>query len=118
MARAFAHMHEARTAHLGREFMKGVPRFESGATPGRDELLEAFRVSGRAVSARLAQIVERGDRIKDRSGIALLGYLTAHEAQHRGQTLLELKQPGVKTPEEARFTIWEHWFRPKLKLGS
>lgn len=65
VARAFAHMHEARTAHLGRDFMKGVPRFEAGATPGRAELLEAFRASGSAVSARLAQIVERGDRIKD-----------------------------------------------------
>jgi len=47
-----------RVAHIGREFLKGVPRFETGASPGRDELLEAFRGSSRGIEQRLERILE------------------------------------------------------------
>ena len=45
VARQFAHLHEVRAAHLGGEGLKGVPRFETGVTPARDELKAAFRAS-------------------------------------------------------------------------
>ena len=32
--------------------------------------------------------------------------------------LLAMKQSGIRMPDEARFGIWEHWFRPKLKVLS
>jgi uncharacterized damage-inducible protein DinB len=116
VAKVFAHLHAVRVAHLGRDFIKGVPRFETGAEPGRAELLAAFKASSLAVEGRLAQIVERHERIKDRPGLVLLGYLISHEAHHRGQILLAMKQSGIRMPDEARFGIWEHWFRPKLKV--
>jgi uncharacterized damage-inducible protein DinB len=114
VARIFAHLHEVRATHVGREFLKGLPRFEGGAEPGRGQLLAAFRASTLTVEGRLARIVGQHERIKDRTGLALLSYLISHESHHRGQILLALKQSGVRMPDETRFGIWMHWFRPAI----
>ena len=112
--RVFKHMHEVHRAHVGREFLKGIPRFETDYVPSRAELLAAFKNCSRGIEQRLTRIVEEHARIKDRTGLALLGYLISHDSHHRGQILLALKQSGVRAPDLAKFGIWMHWFRPSL----
>jgi uncharacterized damage-inducible protein DinB len=114
VAQVFAHMHNLRRLHIGREFLKGVVKFEYADQPGREDLVEAFTASGAGIAKRLAQLIESGEKKKDRPGVAVLGLLIAHDAHHRALILLACKQCGVKLPEEARFGIWEHWLQPKL----
>ncbi len=114
VAQMFAHMHNLRRMHIGREFLAGVPKFEYADEPSREELIAAFVASGQGIAKRLARIIETGESKTERPGILLLGLLVAHDSHHRAAILLACKQSGVRVPEEAKFGIWEHWLKPKL----
>ncbi len=118
VAQNFAHMHNVRRSHIGREFLKGVPNFEYADQPTREDLIEAFTASGHGIARRLERLIETGETKKERPGVILLGFLIAHDSHHRALILLACKQSGVRLPEETRFGIWEHWFKPKLQPGS
>jgi uncharacterized damage-inducible protein DinB len=115
VAQVFAHMHNLRRMHIGREFLAGVPKFDYADCPDRDILLAAFRASGAGIAKRLTRLIETGEQKKDRTGMALLGLLISHDSHHRALILLACKQSGVRLPEETRFAIWEHWLTPKLQ---
>ena len=66
VARVFAHLQEVRCSHLTRQFLPGVPRFENGSAPSRQELITAFEVASPAVEKRLY----RSSRTTDASRIA------------------------------------------------
>lgn len=113
VAWVFAHLHNVRVSHVPKAFQGSARLFENGATPGKGELAEALRASGRAVADLLEASLERDPRVKnyDRTGIRLLGYLISHESHHRGQIMLALKQSGVRLPDDVRFGLWTAWLQ-------
>jgi uncharacterized damage-inducible protein DinB len=52
---------------------------------------------------------ERGGRLKSakRGVIAFFGYALSHEAHHRGQVILYLKQAKMRVGPMAGYGLWE-----------
>ena len=92
--------------------MEGVPAFARGADPDKAALRAAFRASAGAVERLLVLTLREGRRIKLFKGqpVRWLGYLISHEAHHRGQIAVHLKQHGLRLPEAVAMQgLWGQW---------
>ncbi len=112
IARQFAHMHMVRIERLvsfAKKSAMELLQFEKKESPDKKRLLKAFKQSGKAMERYMIGCINHAGKVSNfkRGLVPMLGYYISHEAHHRGNILLTLKQCGFKIPDALRWGIWE-----------
>jgi uncharacterized damage-inducible protein DinB len=105
----FAHQHNVRLMWIkaaGPELLSGLEKLEDGATLG--EIASAQTASALATEKLILEGLAVG-RIKNFKPhpTAFVGYLIAHEAFHRSQAELSLRQAGFPVSDKVGYGLWE-----------
>lgn len=107
----FAHIHNVRLMYLevsAKELMKDLAKVEKTAAGDRDLLRSSLEASGAAMATFIEQGLASG-KIKGFKPhpAAFVGYLIAHEAHHRGQLMVALKEAKAAVDKKIAYGMWE-----------
>ena len=113
IGRQFGHMNAVRVWQLeafAKKQSLPLTNFPKDETPEKNLLVEAYKQSGTAMGKYLGHCIinKEGKATNFKGGvIQMLAYYISHEAHHRGNILLTMKQCGFKIPEELKWGIWD-----------
>ena len=108
----FAHIHNVRLMWLKvalPEALTGLSSFEKQQAIDKAMLYDSLTRSGEAVASLLLHAVENNAKVKGFKPhvAAFLGYMTAHDAHHRSQIIIALKQSDHPLDKKILYGIWE-----------
>jgi len=108
----FAHIHNVRLMWLKvslPDALKGLEKIEKEKAHDKKLLQNSLTASGEAVLKLLENAAGQDGKVKGFKPhvTAFLGYLTAHDAHHRSQAIIALKQSGHKLDQKTLYGIWE-----------
>jgi uncharacterized damage-inducible protein DinB len=108
----FAHIHNVRFMWLKYalpDALEGLSKLEKEHAGQKSLLRDSLVASGTAIEAALRKAAADGGRVKGFKPhvTGFLGYLTAHDAHHRSQIIIALKQSGHPLDKKILYGIWE-----------
>jgi uncharacterized damage-inducible protein DinB len=112
VAAQFAHLHNVRLMWLkavSPAALKSVAKIENDQPIDKELLRSSLTGSGAAIESLLRDAIEHDGRVKGfRPHVpAFLGYMIAHDAHHRSQIIIALKQSGHTIDKKISYGIWE-----------